>query len=54
MEIDAHGGNVALVYPVVEALALGVTPPQMPEQVLEVHRDVCAGWRCALKRAMTP
>ena len=54
METDARGGNVALVYPVIEALALGVIPPQMPEQGLEVHRDVCRGWRCALKRAMTP
>jgi alpha-beta hydrolase superfamily lysophospholipase len=54
METDARGGNVALVFPVIEALALGVTPPNMPEQVLEVHRDVCTGWRCALKRAMTP
>ena len=54
METDARGGNVALVLPVVEALAFGVTPPQLPEQGLEVRRDVCAGWRCALKRAMTP
>jgi carboxylesterase len=54
LETDARGGNVALVYPVVEALALGVTPPTLPETVLEVHRDACDGWRCALKRMMTP
>lgn len=51
METDARGGNVSLVYPVVEALARGLTPPKMPETVLEVHQDVCGGWRCALKRA---
>jgi esterase/lipase len=54
MEIDARGGNVGLVYPVVEALARGVTPPSISENVVEVHRDACSGWRCALKRAMTP
>ena len=54
MESDTRGGKVALVFPVVEALALGVTPPQMPDKVLEVHRDACDGWRCALKRAMAP
>lgn len=54
MEVDARGGNVALVFPVVEALARGVTPPKMPENVLEVHLDACSGWRCALKRALTP
>jgi len=35
-------------------IASGLGDSKMPEQVLEVHRDVCAGWRCALKRAMTP
>jgi esterase/lipase len=54
MESDTRGGNVALVYPVIEALARGVTPPQMSEKVLEIHRDACDGWRCALKRAMAP
>ena len=54
MEIDARGGNVGLVFPVVEALARGATPPAISESVVEVRRDECRGWRCALKRAMTP
>ncbi|HEY2374739.1 MAG TPA: alpha/beta fold hydrolase [Gemmatimonadaceae bacterium] len=48
MEIDAHGGNVGLVFPVVEALARGVTPPT----VAELQDAPCAGWRCAIKRLL--
>ena len=54
MEIDARGGNVALVFPVVEALARGATPPKIPGDTVEVHRDACGGWRCVLKRALQP
>ena len=54
MEVDARGGNVALVFPVVEALARGVTPPTMPEDIVERRREACGGWRCALKRAFAP
>jgi esterase/lipase len=46
MEIDARGGNVALVFPVVEALALGATPPRSAE----LQNETCGGWRCAIKR----
>jgi esterase/lipase len=48
MEIDARGGNVKLVFPVVEALALGATPPSDAEQLA----DPCSGWRCALRHAL--
>jgi esterase/lipase len=48
MEIDARGGNVGLVFPVVEALALGATPPSVAEQLA----DPCSGWRCALRHAL--
>jgi pimeloyl-ACP methyl ester carboxylesterase len=48
MEIDARGGNVKLVFPVVEALALGATPPSDAEQLA----DPCNGWRCALRHAL--
>jgi carboxylesterase len=54
MEIDARGGNVALVFPVVEALARGATPPTISANVVEIQREACRGWRCALKRAMAP
>ena len=46
MEIDARGGNVGLVFPVVEALARGATPPK----AAELQDAPCGGWRCALKR----
>jgi carboxylesterase len=54
MEVDARGGNVALVFPVVEALARGATPPTISANVVEIQREACRGWRCALKRAMAP
>lgn len=54
MESDARGGNVALVFPVVEALARGLTPPKFPGNLLQAPRDVCSGWRCVLKRALQP
>ena len=54
MEADARGGNVGLVFPVIEALARGVSPPKMPEATVEVHPDACGGWRCVLKRALVP
>jgi len=47
MEIDARGGNVGLVFPVVEALALGTSPPQ----VAELQTEPCGGLLCAFKRA---
>jgi len=50
MEIDARGGNVALVFPVIEALARGVAPANVPE----LPRSRCGGWRCALERALKP
>ena len=52
MEIDARGGNSGLVFPGVEALARGATPPAMPDTVVEVRREACSGWRCALKRVL--
>lgn len=48
MEIDARGGNVGLVFPVVEALARGEAPPQEAE-LLPVP---CRGWRCLPKPAI--
>ncbi len=48
MEIDARGGNVALVFPVVEALALGAAPPS----TAELQGAPCDGWRCAIKRLL--
>ena len=50
MEVDARGGNVALAFPAVEALARGLQPPNAPE--LQLHR--CRGPRCALIRALKP
>ena len=50
MEIDARGGNVGLVFPIVEALARGMSPANVPE----LPRSKCGGWRCALKRALDP
>jgi esterase/lipase len=49
MEIDARGGNVKLVFPVIEALALGATPPSTVDQL----SDPCKGWRCALRHALS-
>ena len=49
MEIDARGGNVKLVFPVVEALALGAAPPNTVDQLA----DPCNGWRCALRHALS-
>jgi len=54
MEVDARGGNVGLVFPVVEALARGAPPPAMPENVVDLPREACSGWRCALKRMLQP
>lgn len=51
MEIDARGGNTALVFPVIEALARGLPPSNFPERQ---PRTPCDGWRCALRRALTP
>ena len=48
MEIDARGGNVGLVFPVVEALALGATPPSAAEP----QAQPCGGWRCVIKRLL--
>ena len=48
MEIDARGGNVGLVFPVVEALALGVTPPE----AAELQDEPCGGLWCAIKRSL--
>ena len=50
MEIDARGGNVGLVFPVVEALALGTTPPS----AAELQNQPCSGLRCALRRSLHP
>jgi esterase/lipase len=47
MEEQARrGGKKEVVYPVVEALALGNTPPSAARRLGEP----CGGWRCALKR----
>ena len=54
MEIDARGGKVGLVFPVVEALARGVAPPEMPGNVVEARSEACSGWRCALRRVLRP
>ena len=54
MELDARGGNVALVFPVVEALARGETPPTIQGNILQPHREACGGLLCVLKRAMQP
>ena len=48
MAIDARGGNVGLVFPVVEALALGATPPN----AAELQSEPCGGWRCSIKRLL--
>jgi esterase/lipase len=50
MEIDARGGNVALAFPVVEALARSIDPPRS----VSVDSLNCSGWRCAFKRASRP
>ena len=54
MESDARGGNVALVFPVVEALARGASPPKRAGDLSNVQPAVCSGWRCALKRVLQP
>lgn len=46
MEIDARGGNVGLVFPVVEALARGLTPPK----VAELQDTPSCNLACAVKR----
>ncbi|HEV8496950.1 MAG TPA: hypothetical protein VGQ56_08820 [Gemmatimonadaceae bacterium] len=46
MEVTAQGGNVELVYPVVEALARATTPPTTV-QLLDVP---CRGFWCNLRR----
>lgn len=50
MEIDARGGNVALAFPVVEALARSIDPPRS----VSVDSLNCSGWRCPFKRAFQP
>jgi carboxylesterase len=50
MEVDVRGGNVGLVFPVVEALARGATPPK----AAELQAGPCGGWWCAVKRSMKP
>ena len=50
MEIDARGGNVAVAFPVVEALARSMDPPR----TVSIDSLDCNGWRCALKRAFRP
>ena len=50
MEIDARGGNVGLVFPVIEALARGETPPK----TAQLQGQPCAGLRCALRRSLRP
>lgn len=45
MEIDSRGGNIGLVFAVVEALALGETPPNSAQ----LQGQPCGGWRCAVK-----
>ena len=47
MEEQARrGGRTDVVYPVVEALALGTEPPSTVRRL----DQPCAGWRCALRR----
>jgi alpha-beta hydrolase superfamily lysophospholipase len=48
MELTSHGGNTALVYPVVEALARGGTV-NSPETIELLGRP-CEGFRCRLRR----
>lgn len=50
MEIDVRGGRVGLVFPVVEALARGQTPPS----AAQLQGEPCGGLRCALKRTLRP
>ena len=45
-EQPRRGGKTEVVYPVVEALALGRTPPATVRRL----DQPCAGWRCALRR----
>ena len=50
LEIDARGGNVAVAFPVVEALARSIDPPP----TVSVDSLNCSGWRCAFRRAFRP
>lgn len=50
MATDARGGNVALVFPIIEALARGERPADVPE----LQRHACGGWQCVIKRALKP
>ena len=50
MEVDSRGGNVALVFPVVESLARGVAPANFPERL----PNACGGWLCTLRHVLTP
>jgi esterase/lipase len=46
MEVSSRGGNPDVAFPVVEALARGITPPSSAE----LQPVPCRGWRCALRR----
>jgi esterase/lipase len=48
MEANRRGGNTEMVYPIVMALARGMTPPP-PAQLLSVP---CRGFRCSMKRLL--
>lgn len=52
MELDSHGGNTELVYPVVEALARGdsVESPEM----IRLLGVPCRGFRCRVRRWARP
>jgi hypothetical protein len=52
MELDSHGGNTALVYPVVEALARGSTV-ELPEMI-RLLGVPCQGFRCRVRRWVRP
>jgi hypothetical protein len=49
MEASGRGGNTEMVYPIVMALARGMTPPP-PVTLQSVP---CRGFRCAMKRLLT-
>jgi hypothetical protein len=48
MEQTGRGGNTEIVYPVVMALARGMTPPP-PAPLQSVP---CRGFRCTMKRLL--
>jgi esterase/lipase len=48
MEVNRRGGNTEVVYPIVMALARGMTPPP-PVKLQSVP---CRGFRCAMKRLL--